>query len=727
MGEILGETEGLVTESSLSSGEYINDLVMPTLSDFGSNLNVNLEGDYTLLVEVFKKFSEMFPETELLNALEIELRLNKLGDDMVRIGFSEGDINIQIGKEKSRLKELLKMGESIEAYYYKGEHGKGNDKKVDVTDKEVETDADEPKSEDSNKKDATTGTKKENATTDAKESVKLDKKEDSDSDLKEVEGKKTEDRRLEEVESDKSPMKEDGDIGADDAKAKKQISEKRSFARDLSYDTEGVGHVPKHRESAFESKQTQVSKYEETLSKAKVTKGSWRRLTEVRTKHKALAKGRKLQSSSSSAAAANDLELLLETRLAWMADWLESQWEEGHWKKYEFHSRWIGSGKQRDDKFRYQIISIFRCLIDRQLHQKKVNPGGNRQRNWYRRNWRIAGGWVGICRCPDGQRVWVGDSYNACRGIRCYGGTMERCYRGKWNSGSHYVMSCASGGQRAPCYWKRRYNLYHDRKCLEVDWSDPDPATSLEDVTTNDMTNGNKYSANRRRVNFSILNYLFKEIKYPVSEKDFLKDVVRPIEQLRNLVANGDLELEIFSNPKYNRYFKYLGETVNYARANVHNTRVLADADNGSSPLGINEISIKRKMNKESLNTGDGQFDLDLKEIGDMQNEITRRLSKLMAIRQKRRKLSLKVRYEVKPTITYELTKDMTNGGFDKINLDLIKIDKKNPYHEIARSFAMLNKLKKMESAQEDFISAAGLVRFVVWGLVGAVVCVMVN
>jgi hypothetical protein len=74
MGEIMGETEGLVTESSLSSGEYINDLVMPSLGDFGSNLNVNLEGDYGLLVGVFKKFSEMFPETELLGAGEVEGR-----------------------------------------------------------------------------------------------------------------------------------------------------------------------------------------------------------------------------------------------------------------------------------------------------------------------------------------------------------------------------------------------------------------------------------------------------------------------------------------------------------------------------------------------------------------------------------------------------------------------------------------------------------------------------
>jgi len=44
---------------------------------------------------------------------------------------------------------------------------------------------------------------------------------------------------------------------------------------------------------------------------------------------------------------------------------------------------------------------------------------------------------------------------------------------------------------------------------MEIDWSDPDPASSLEDVTTTDMSNGNKNAANRRKVNFSILNYLF--------------------------------------------------------------------------------------------------------------------------------------------------------------------------------------------------------------------------
>lgn len=211
-----------------------------------------------------------------------------------------------------------------------------------------------------------------------------------------------------------------------------------------------------------------------------------------------------------------------------------------------------------------------------------------------------------------------------------------------------------------------------------------------------------------------------------MSEKDFMKTVVKPIEKLRNMVANGDLELEIFSNPKYNRYFKYNGQMVNYARANVHNSRVLADADAGSSPLGINEISVKRKSNKESLNTGNEQFDMDLKEIGDMQNEITRRLSKLMAIREKRRKLSLKIRYEIKPTISYELTKDMTNGGFDKITLDLTKIDKKNPYHEITRSFAMNKKLKKMEEAQEDFFKSSGLVRFAMLAFV-AVMGVLMN
>ena len=106
-------------------------------------------------------------------------------------------------------------------------------------------------------------------------------------------------------------------------------------------------------------------------------------------------------------------------------------------------------------------------------------------------------------------------------------------------------MSCASGGVRAPVFWKKRYNQYYERKCLEIDWSDPNPSSSLEDVTTNDMTNGNPGSSGRRRINFSILNYLFMEIKYPVSEKNFLKSVVKPIERLRNYVANGNLEMEI--------------------------------------------------------------------------------------------------------------------------------------------------------------------------------------
>lgn len=296
----------------------------------------------------------------------------------------------------------------------------------------------------------------------------------------------------------------------------------------------------------------------------------WRRLTETLERQKSNPP-RKLQVSSARAAAANDLELILETRLAWLADWLETQWEEGHWKKYEFSSKWIGRGKTMQDKFRYQIINILLCMIDKQLSQKKVNPAGNRQRNYYRKDRRIAGGWMGICRCPDGQRVWVGDRYNGCRSIACYGGKGERCYRGKWGRGSYHVMSCASGGARVPVFWRRKYSSFDERRCMEIDWSDPDPASSLEDVTTNDMSNGNKLAANRRKVNFSILNYLFKEIKYPVASKDFPKLVVTPVERLRNFVANGDLEMEIFSSPKYNRYYKHGRKHVNYARANVIN------------------------------------------------------------------------------------------------------------------------------------------------------------
>lgn len=113
----------------MSSGEYINDLILPTLSDFGSNINVNLEGDYKLLVDIFKRFTDMFPETELLNAVEIENWLNTLGDDMVRLGFTESDINLQLNKEKHWLKDLLKPGESIEAYYYQTEQSKAKEKK----------------------------------------------------------------------------------------------------------------------------------------------------------------------------------------------------------------------------------------------------------------------------------------------------------------------------------------------------------------------------------------------------------------------------------------------------------------------------------------------------------------------------------------------------------------------------------------------------------------------
>ena len=107
------------------------------------------------------------------------------------------------------------------------------------------------------------------------------------------------------------------------------------------------------------------------------------------------------------------------------------------------------------------------------------------------------------------------------------------------------------------------------------------------------------------------------------------------------------------------------------------------------------------------FNTGNEKFDMNLMEIGEMQKEITRRLSKLMAIRKARRNLAVKVRYEIKSSIQYEITKDLTSGGFDKIDLDLIGISKKNPYHEIIRSFAINKKLVKMEEIQQDFIKGA--------------------
>jgi len=77
-----------------------------------------------------------------------------------------------------------------------------------------------------------------------------------------------------------------------------------------------------------------------------------------------------------------------------------------------------------------------------------------------------------------------------------------------------------------------------------------------------------------------------------------------------------------------------------------------------------------------------------------------------MAIRRARRKLAVKLRWEIKPSLNYELTKDLTSGGFDKIVLDPKIIAKRNPYHEIIRSEAMYKKLMKMENLQSDFIKA---------------------
>jgi len=297
-------------------------------------------------------------------------------------------------------------------------------------------------------------------------------------------------------------------------------------------------------------------------------------------------------------------------------------------------------------------------------------------------------------------------------------------------------MSCASGGSRVPAFWKKRYTTFHEKRCMEIDWSDPDPASSLEDVTTNDMSNGNKEAVNRRKVNFSIFNFLMKEIKYPVADKDFPKYVVEPLERLRNFVSNGDLELEIFSNPKYNRYFKFGNKHVNYARANILNVGRILSSDESQVEKTLNyqtdeknervlkempSITVKNKSNANEFNTGDGKFDLNLKEIGEMQKEITRRLGKLMAIRRARRQLATKLRWEIKPSLNYELTKDLTSGGFDKIVLDVKKIGKKNPYHEIIRSEAMYKKLMKMENLSSDFIKGGELLR---WGMFGAVMMI---
>jgi len=530
------------------------------------------------------------------------------------------------------------------------------------------------------------------------------------------------DRRLEEKEQVKEDKKVDvsAEEDKDDDKKEKQADSRRTHALNIKLDHNGIGTPMNIEETQHHDEQYKtitVAKEQRAKSEAKVNKHNWRRLIATQERHKELAKNkaRHLQISDSRASAANDLELLLETRLAWLADWLETQWEEGFWTRFEFSNKWIGAGKDRNERFKTQIINILRCMIDSQMSQKKVSPTGNRTRNYYRRAPRIAGGWVGVCRCPDGQRVWVGDRHDGCRRLACFGGTAEFCKRGFSNSGRYNAMSCATGGQRAPVFWRKRFNQFHEKKCMEIDWSDPDPASSLEDVTTTDMSNGNAAAANRRRVNFSIFNYLWMNIKYPVASKDFPKLVVKPIEKLRNLVANGDLEMEIFSSPLYNRFFKFNGKHVNYARANTLNVgRVLASESDDTKQTRVLEgistpqnLSIKKKSKKMGFNTGNEKFDMNLMEIGEMQKEITRRLSKLMAIRKARRNLAVKVRYEIKSSIQYEITKDLTSGGFDKIDLDLIGISKKNPYHEIIRSFAINKKLVKMEEIQQDFIKGA--------------------
>lgn len=593
--ELNGEVDGLVTEESLSSGEYISDLILPTLSDFGSNINVNLEGDYSLLVTVFRRFTKMFPETELVNAVDIETRLDKLGDDMIKLGFSESDINIQINKEKFRLKELLKSGESIETYYYRSDR---SSKQEDLSDTLKQADkVQNTETITQDKPQETVAKTQEEAKDDQTRSLikTVESKQQADMGMK----KAMTDRRLEEKEQVTEDKKDDK---KDDKKEEKKDDKKdearvlATNAMNVTYDHNGIGFANKEKNVVAEHHDSQynaITNAKEERAKSEIDmKNQWRRLNEVKKRHLDLKekKERWLQISDSRASAANDLELLLETRLAWLADWMETQWEEGHWTRFEFSNKWIGRGKERNDKFKTQIINILRCMIDNQMNQKKVSPTGNRTRNYYRKQKNIAGGWVGVCRCPDGQRVWVGDRHNSCGSIACFGGKSEFCRRGKFNHGSGYAMSCATGGQRAPVFWKKRFNQFNEKKCIEIDWSDPDPASSLEDVTTTDMSNGNAGAVNRRRANFAIFNYLWKNIKYPVASKDFPKLVVKPIEKLRNYVANGDLEMNVFSNPLYNRYFKFGGKHVNYARANTINVgRVLASENEDAKQTRVLE------------------------------------------------------------------------------------------------------------------------------------------
>ena len=55
-----------------------------------------------------------------------------------------------------------------------------------------------------------------------------------------------------------------------------------------------------------------------------------------------------------------------------------------------------------------------------------------------------AGGWGGLCRCPDGAEYWVGDNHDGCNTLACDGGTKVGGCRRESHVGSHVRVKCGS-------------------------------------------------------------------------------------------------------------------------------------------------------------------------------------------------------------------------------------------------------------------------------------------
>lgn len=233
--EISGETLTQIDKDSFSSGEYINGLALPWLVDLGTNINVNLEGDYKYLIRLFKRFSNIFPETELLNALDVEKRLDDLGNQMIKIAFTESEINLQLSKEKGRLKEQLKPGESIEAYYYKNKNKKESAKNQVSTNSEQE----KPVKGEVDKKTQDVNEKKDQPKTEVAE--KKVKKEEIDEDSSQK--------------SDKDNLKESKT--SDELEEEKEIQEEKEIE-----DEEKARRILKNVQKIFQKEKQQLSNTE---------------------------------------------------------------------------------------------------------------------------------------------------------------------------------------------------------------------------------------------------------------------------------------------------------------------------------------------------------------------------------------------------------------------------------------------------------------------------------